>query len=167
MDMGDVERELSHAISNFKQWQKEARASAAWQENPQTKEMNQLAEKLESPPIQERLQRLEEGYAVHAAARSILDSKGIQEDNYRYFQGKFYRISQRGETLTISHKDREQPLYVATDSRGKGGIIEISQFNLTSQDREMVFGYVEYLKQQEQSNERRRQVERGGFELGD
>ena len=36
MDMGDVERELSHAISNFKQWQKEARTSAAWQENPQT-----------------------------------------------------------------------------------------------------------------------------------
>ena len=80
---------------------------------------------------------------------------------------RYLSISCGTGTLTISHKDRSEPLYIAADRREKGGIIEISQLNLTSQDREMVQGYTQYLKQQEQSNERCRQVERGGFELGD
>jgi hypothetical protein len=165
MAIGDIERKLSHVWADFTQWQKQARTYLDWRENPQNIEMSQLAEQLKSPAIQERLQRLAEGYAIHTAARYILERQGKQEGNSRYFQGKVYRISERGETLTISHKDRSEPLYVAKDYRKTGGILEISQFNLTETDKEIIHGYAKYLEEQ-QSLQRRRQVERGGFGLG-
>ena len=127
--------------------------------------MERKAEQLKSPSVQERRKRLNEGYAIHAAAQYILDSLGEPKDNPRYFQGLAYRISKSGETLTISHKDRSEPLYVATDHRGTGGIIEISQFNLTSQDSEIVQGYAQYLE--EQNLQRNRDCEQGGFGIGD
>jgi hypothetical protein len=159
MDIGDIEIQLSHVISDLTQWQKQARTYLAWRESPQTQEMKQLAEELESPDLQKRLLRLREGYAIHAAAQYILDSLGEKRDGSRYFQGKAYRIEQRGETLTISHKDRREPLYVATDHRGKGGIIEISQFSLTSQDKQAVLGCASQLEQQQKSKQRELELE--------
>ena len=147
-----IEFQLRSARENFEQWQQKVRNYQAWQEAPPTQQMRQLAEELKSPPIRERLQRLNEGYALHAAAQYILDNLGKQKDNSRYFQGKVYCIEERGEMLTISHQDREQPLYVATDRRGTGGIIEISQFNLTPSDSEIIQGYAEYLQQQQVQN---------------
>ena len=64
--------------------------------------------------------------------------------------GKSYRIEQRGLTLTITHKEHSEPLYVATDSRKAGRIIEISQFNLTDRDKETVIGCAKYLEEQQQ-----------------
>ena len=67
--------------------------------------------------------------------------------------------SDLGLTLTITHKERSEPLYIATDSRQTGGIIEISQFNLTDLDRETVIGCAEYLEEQQQKQlEQERQL---------
>jgi hypothetical protein len=166
MAIGDIERKLSHVWADFTQWQKQARTYLDWRESPQTKEMKQLAEELESPDLQKRRERLREGYAIYGAARSILERQGKQEGNSRYFQGKVYRISSRGETLTISHKDRSEPLYVAKDYRKTGGIIEISQFNVTPEDKKIIQGYAQYLEEQ-QELQKSREVERGGFGIGD
>ena len=161
----DIEFQLLRSRESFQQWQQEVSTYQAWRENPKTQDMERKAEQLKSPSVQERLQRLNEGYAIHAAAQYILVSLGEPKDNPRYFQGKAYRISKSGETLTISHKERSEPLYVATDHRETGGIISISQFNLTAEDKKIIQGHAQYL--QEQSRKRSLQVERGGFELGD
>ncbi len=144
------ELQLTNASYHFQKWQKETRAYLAWREDPQTIEMRELASFLESNAIQKRLQFLGVGYAVYEAAQSILAHQGQTENECRYFQGKSYRIEQRGLTLTITHKERYEPLYIATDSRQTGGIISISQFNLTDRDKEAVIGYAKYLEKQQQ-----------------
>ncbi len=144
------ELQLTNASYHFQKWQKQTRAYLAWREDPQTLQMRELASFLESSAIQERLQFLGVGYAVYEAAQSILARLGQSENDCRYFQGKSYRIEQRGLTLTITHKERSEPLYVATDSRKTGGIISISQFNLTERDKETVIGCAEYLEEQQQ-----------------
>jgi 2'-5' RNA ligase len=164
MALSDIKLQLSQTEANFKQWHKEARTYLAWLENPQTQKMNELAKLLNSPLIQERLQRIEQGYAIHEAACYILDKKGISSEEGRYFQGNSYRIEQRVETLIIFHKDRSEPIYEATDRRSAGGIIEISQFNLTEPDRKIIRGYVQDLE--EQNRKKSHQVGRGGFGIG-
>jgi hypothetical protein len=164
MALSDIKLQLDRVQADFKQWQKGARAYLAWQEDPQTKQMNELAELLNSPPIQERLQRIEQGYAIYALACYILDEQGTKSKEGRYVRGNVYRIEQRGETLTIFPKERSEPIYEATDRRSAGGIIEISQFNLTEQDRKIIQGYVRDLE--EQNRKKSHQVERGGFGIG-
>ena len=144
------ELQLTNASNDFQKWQKETRAYLAWLEDPQTKEMRELASRLESSAIEERLQFLGVGYAIYEAAQSILTHVGQPGNDCRYHIGKSYRIEQRGLTLTITHKERSEPLYVATDSRKAGGIISISHFNLTERDKETVIGCAEYLEEQQQ-----------------
>ena len=144
------ELQLTNASKDFQKWQKETRVYLAWLEDPQTKEMRELASRLESSAIEERLQFLGVGYAVYEAAQSILAHQGLSENDCRYLQGKSYRIEQRGLTLTITHKERYEPLYIATDSRQTGGIISISQFNLTDRDKETIIGCAEYLEERQQ-----------------
>ena len=164
MALSDIKLQLSRVQADFKQWQKEARAYLAWLEDPQTKQMNELADLLNSPPIRERLQRIEQGYAIYALACYILDEQGTKSKEKRYVRGNVYRIEQRGETLTIFHKNRSEPIYEAIDRRSAGGIIEISQFNLTEQDRKIIQGYVQDLE--EQNRNKSHQVKRGGFGIG-
>ncbi len=144
------ELRLTNASNDFQKWQKETRAYLAWREDPQTIEMRELASRLESSAIEERLQFLGVGYAIYEAAQSILAHIGQPGNDCRYHIGKSYRIEQRGLTITITHKERSEPLYVATDSRKTGGIISISQFNLTDRDKETVIGCAEYLEEQQQ-----------------
>ncbi len=153
------ELQLTNTSNDFQKWQKETRAYLAWREDPQTLKMRELASRLESSAIQKRLQFLGVGYAVYEAAQSILAHLGKTENKCRYFQGKSYRIEQLGLKLTITRKERSEPLYVATDSRETGGIIEISQFNLSDQDIERVIGCAEYLEEQQQKQlEQERQL---------
>jgi 2'-5' RNA ligase len=147
MDLGDIKLQLSQTEANFKQWHKEARTYLAWLENPQTQKMNELAKLLNSPLIQERLQRIEQGYAIHEAACYILEKKGISSEEGRYFQGNSYRIEQRGEILIIFQLNRTEPLYQATD---RGGILEINQFNLTSSDKKVIKDYAQQLQQKKE-----------------
>ncbi len=159
---GELRRQelrLTNASNDFEKWQKQTRAYLAWREEPQTLKMRELASLLESSAIEERLQFLGVGYAVYEAAQSILAHLGQTENDCRYLQGKSYRIEQRGLTLTITHKERSEPLYVATDHRKTGGIISISQFNLTDLDKETVIGCAEYLEEQQQKQlEQERQL---------
>ena len=144
------ELQLTNASNDFQKWQKETRAYLAWLEDPQTLQMRELASFLESNAVEERLQFLGVGYAIYEAAQSILAHIGLSENDCRYHIGKSYRIEQRGLTITITHKERYEPLYIATDFRKTGGIISISQFNLTDRDKETVIGCAEYLEEQQQ-----------------
>jgi hypothetical protein len=142
--LNNIKIQLDRTQKDLTLWQQKARVYQAWSENPHTKEMNELAELLNSLSIQERLQRLEQGYAIHQAACYILEKKGISSEEGRYFCGNVYRIEEQGETLTIFRSECPEPLYQATD---KGGILEISQFNLASSDKKIIQAYAQYLQQ--------------------
>jgi hypothetical protein len=161
-ELNDLQRRLVQVEADFKWWQEKARTYFKWRESSQTREMQQLAAQMEAPELQKRLGRIQAGYAIHEAARLILKREGIQSKDGRDFQGKRYHISERGDTLTIFPYDSQQPLYVATDRRNGGGIIEVSQFALTAEDRKIIEGYAEYLERQqkESDNKRSRQLER-------
>ena len=121
--LSNLERQLSGQDVKFKQWQKEARAYLSWRENPQTQQMQQKIEYWESPPIQEQLQQLKEKYRVYGQVKYILNTVGELRNNPRYFQGKFYRIAQQGDTLTVTNLENQEPIFMATDNRGTGGIV--------------------------------------------
>jgi len=162
----DVERQLSNASATFKAWQQEAKQYLDWQNSPHTQQMQRLSKALETPQVQERLRQIQQGYALHSAAQSILKAIGTQENGCRYLQGKFYRIEERDSTLTIWHQRQSQPIYRGIERRERGGIIAITQKNFTKQDLEILLGYAHQLKQeQEQKLQRSRQRERG-FGIG-
>jgi hypothetical protein len=155
----DLERKQAEA--DFKSWQKEALAYLAWQQAPQTQAMYQLAEDLKLPIISARLAQIKQGYAIYEEAQYILDEKGIIGESGRYFQGTNYRIEEREDTLIISHHEGNQPLFVAEDNRKAGGIVEVSQFNLTIEDQEIILCYAKsLLKQHEQVNQTKNQLQR-------
>jgi hypothetical protein len=144
MALGNVELQLDRAKTDLTLWQRKARTYLTWHENSHTKKMKELADFLNSPPIIERLQRLEQGYSIHQAARYILDSEGIQTGNDRYAIGNNYRISLVGETISIFHTDRSEPLYQATE---RAGILALSHFNMTPFDKKVIEAYAQYLQQ--------------------
>jgi Relaxase/Mobilisation nuclease domain len=143
-NLNNIKLQLDQTQKDLTLWQQKARVYLAWYENPHTQKMNELAELLNSPPMIERLQRLEQGYPIHQAACYILDKKGIPSEEGRYFSGNVYRISQQGETLTIFRSECPEPLYQATS---KEGILSINQFNLTSSERQVIQNYAQYLQQ--------------------
>jgi hypothetical protein len=72
--------------------------------------------------------------------------------------GRIYLIEERERTVRISRQNCDQLLYIATDNRETGGVIEVSHYNLTQEDREVLQAVVRSLqKQQERSH---------GFSLG-
>ncbi|WP_013325805.1 MobF family relaxase [Gloeothece verrucosa] len=144
----DIESQRKKTTNSFTQWQSEARAFLDWEENPKTKKIKQLAEELESPLIRERIARITEEYTLYGAAKTILNKEGKRLGNGFYFFGNIYRIQQQETTLTIFHKDYNEPLFVATDNRANGGIIEVSQCNLTEEDKENIQGAAKYLEKQ-------------------
>lgn len=160
-EIHNIERQLSQARTDFTAWKQKARAYLTWLKDAKTKEMQHLASQLESPDAQKQLGRIKEGYAIYEAAKSILSREGTQSHEGRVFQGKRYRILKRGDTLTIFSNDSPQPLYLATDQRKTGGIIEISQFDLTQEDKEIIQGYAKALeKQHKAENKPKKQLER-------
>jgi hypothetical protein len=162
-DLGNISREKSRLEADLNQWQLVKEAYQTWLEDPQTKQMKELSVLLSSPSNLLRLERIQLVYAMYAAANDILKQKGIESGNERYYRGNSYRIEERDKTLTISHKDRSEPLYVATDSRETGGIIEVKQLNLTERDKEILLGYASQLNKQVQE---KTQASRKGFGIG-
>ncbi|ACK74122.1 conjugative relaxase domain protein (plasmid) [Gloeothece citriformis PCC 7424] len=153
----DIEFELKKTKNSFQKWQSEAKAYSLWEENPKTKKVKQLAEQLKSQTIKERIARIKEGYVLYGLAQTILDLKGKKLEDGKYFQGNIYRIQQRETTLTISHKDYDEPLFVATDNRANGGIIEVSQCNLTLLDKENIQSAAKYLEEQKTQSSQKNQ----------
>ncbi len=162
--LSNLERQLSGQDAKFKQWQKEARAYLSWRENPQTQQMQQKIEYWESPPIQEQLQQLKEKYRVYAQVKYILNTVGEPKNNPSYFQGKFYQIAQQGDTLTVTNLENQEPIFMAIDKRGTGGIVEIQQDNLSEQDRTRLDSTVNYLKNK--ISQQQQETRRKGFSLG-
>ena len=80
----------------------------------------------------------------------------------RRFQGKFYRLEKRNQTLTISRPSDDSIIYAAKDNRESGGIIEIEKFNLTQKDKERLDESVRYFKHQEKQKQKRSK----GFSIG-
>ena len=120
-----------------------------------------LESTLSSPTYQSRLQFLRSSYHLFAQCQFILKHLGrTQKDNQSlYFQGKNYRFEQSGTTITISHRERTKPLFVATDHRETGGIIDIHSFNVHSEDINTITNLVQHLEadlqqQQKQARER-------------
>ncbi|GFE71679.1 relaxase/mobilization nuclease domain-containing protein [Chroococcus sp. FPU101] len=160
-EIDEKELERKQAEADFKSWQKIAKAYLAWQEEPQTQAMNQLAEDLKLPLISARLAQIKQGYAIYDSAQYILKGQGEIGEEGRYFEGRIYRIEERKNILSISRYDCDKPLFVAKDNRKAGGIVEVSQFNLTIEDQEIILCYAKsLLKQHEQVNQTKNQLQR-------
>lgn len=159
----DLESQLKYVLSDFQQWQKQARAYLAWDESKSTKQMRQLEKDFSAPQIRARVERLNDVYAVYAAASYIVAQLGTESFKGRYYQGKSYRIEQQDQKVTITHRDRDELLMQATDYRSRGGIIQVSQFNLTDSDKNIIRDSARDLKQQIDRLQKSRQIERGGL----
>ncbi|MFM2314483.1 MAG: hypothetical protein RLZZ04_3759 [Cyanobacteriota bacterium] len=158
----DLESQLRYVLSDFQRWQKQARAYLAWDEEKSTKQMRQLEKDFSMPQIQQRVERLNDVYAVYAAASYIVTQQGTESANGRYYQGKSYRIEQQDNKLIITHKNRDV-LMLATDCRAMGGVIKASQFNLTDSDKNIIRDSARDLKQQIDRLQKSRQIEREGL----
>lgn len=119
--------------------------------------MNQVAEAIQSPLIQQRLREINQRQHFHIAAQVILNMQGYSDGHSRHFQGKTYRIEERGPSLRIYRHDQKEPVYQATDPKAGNGIVEVQQMRLTPEDRERILGYARYLQQQQAQQQ---QVER-------
>ncbi|MGL5880396.1 MAG: MobF family relaxase, partial [Xenococcaceae cyanobacterium] len=144
----DLESQLRYVLPDFQRWQKQARAYLAWDEEKSTKQMRQLEKDFSTPQIRQRVERLNDVYTVYAAASYIVNQQGTESANGRYYQGKSYRIEQQDKKVTITHRDRDELLMQATDCRERGGIIQVSQFNLTREDKNIIRDSARDLKQQ-------------------
>ena len=157
----DIERELTKAQQNLKQWHSEASAYQDWQSSPLTKEMERLAQLLSTPDNIERLDRIKEGYKVYDSASYILKQLGESSGETRRFQGQIYRIEKQNQTLTISRLHDDSIIYAARDNQEPGGIVDLEKFDLSQQDKERLDESVQYLKHQSKQKERSK-----GFSLG-
>ncbi|MGL6340633.1 MAG: MobF family relaxase, partial [Waterburya sp.] len=158
-----LESQLKYVLSDFQQWQKQARAYLAWDEEKSTKQMRQLEKDFSAPQIRARVEHLKDVYTIYAAASYIVAQLGTDSFKGRYYQGKSYRIEQQDQKVTITHRDRDELLMLATDCRSRGGIIQVSQFNLTREDKNIIRDSARDLKQQIDRLQKSRQIERGGL----
>ncbi len=157
----NIQQELKQARLPFECWKQEVRTYLAWKQNPNTPAMEELAAVIQAPPIQQRLQDINQRQHFHIAAQVILDLQGHVENHSRHFQGQTYRIEERGPTLRIYRKDYSEPIYQAIDSKADNGIVEIQQTRLTPEDREIILENARYLQQQAQEQQQQKQQGRG------
>ena len=123
--------------------------------------MEELAALLSTPNNIARLDRISKGHKIYNSVSYILKQLGESPGDVRRFQGEFYRIEKREQTLTISRIDNDSIIYAAKDNRDKGNIVEIEKFDLTEQDLERLDKSVRYLKKQEKQKKRSK-----GFSIG-
>lgn len=155
-DIRDITRELDRARSELKTWQEKARAYLKWHSDPKTKEMQQFSEQLKSPEMQTRLGRMKLEHSIYKAATTVLNLQGTPIEGGRYFQGTRYVVLERGNTLGIFPKGRQEPLYVATDKGNTGGIIEITRFALKQDDIDIILKYAKNLQEKEREQDYKR-----------
>lgn len=160
VNLWEIERTLPHAQHTFERWQQEARTYLSWQQDPNTQTMNQLAEAIQAPAIQQRLRDIRQRQNFHLAIQVILNIQGGAENHNRSVQGQTYRIEEQGHTLRIYRKDQAEPIYQAVGPRPDTGVVEIQQLRLTPEDREIILRYARDLQQQERQQGRQQQVER-------
>lgn len=157
----NIKQALNQARPPFKKWQQEVNNFLAWKQDPTTQTMNQLAAAIQSPPIQQRLQDINQRQQFHIAAQVILDMQGHSDGHSRCFQGQTYRIEEHGSSLRIYRHDQEEPIYQATEPKAGNGIVEVQQMRLIPEDRERIMGCARYLQQRRQQEQQQRQQDRG------
>ena len=158
----NTQSQIKYMLPDFQRWQKQARAYLAWDESKSTRQMRQLEKDFSTPQICARVERLNDVYAVYAAASYIVNQRGTESNNGRYYQGKSYRIEQQGSQISITHKDRDV-LMSAMDNRKRGGIIQASQFNLTREDKDIICNSARQVQKQIEREQKSRQIDRGGW----
>jgi hypothetical protein len=160
-----IQKEYKKAKNRLADWQKEVNAYQAWHSDPQTQAIEELSRQLEEPSIKAHIEWLKSGYLIYSSASYILERQGTATNDGSYFQGNFYRFERSGKKITITHKDKEEPLYEAEDLRDEGGIIQISHFNLTEPEIEMAKNYAKALYEQhsKQQQEQERHKRSRGF----
>ena len=158
----DTQSQLRYVLPDFQRWQSKARAYLTWDESKLTKQMRQLEKDFSAPQVQQRVERLNDVYALFAAASLIVNQRGTSSSRGRCYQGKFYRIEQQDNQVIITHNDRDL-LMLATDCRARGGIIEASQFNLTREDKKLICDSARQVQQQIEREQKSRQISRGGL----
>jgi hypothetical protein len=165
LEIERIKKEYKKASDYLADWQKEVDAYQAWHSDPKTLAINELSRQLEEPSTKAHIEWLKSGYLIYANASYILERQGTATDDGSYFQGNFYRFEREGKKITITHKDREEPLYEAEDLRDEGGIIQISHFNLSEQEIEMAKNYAKALYEQhsKQQQEQERPSRSRGF----
>jgi hypothetical protein len=165
LEIERIQKEYKKAKNRLADWQKEVNAYQAWHSDPKTLAINELSRQLEEPSIKAHIEWLKSGYLTYANASYILERQGTATEDGSYFQGNFYRFEREGKKITITHKDREEPLYEAEDLRDEGGIIQISHFNLSEQEIEMAKNYAKALYEQhsKQQQEQERPSRSRGF----
>jgi hypothetical protein len=165
LEIERIKKEYKKASDYLADWQKEVDAYQAWHSDPKTLAINELSRQLEEPSTKAHIEWLKSGYLIYANASYILERQGTATDDGSYFQGNFYRFEREGKKITITHKDREEPLYEAEDLRDEGGIIQISHFNLSEQEIEMAKNYAKALYEQhsKQQQEQERHKRSRGF----
>lgn len=115
-----------------------------------------------TPQNSERIEQIKQGYLLYKAANTIMTLQGKPKGNFRYFEGKTYRIDKQGATLIITHKAQDRIVYQATDNREQGSIIDINQLHLNSTEIEAIQAYARSI---EQARQRAQQQTSGrGFE---
>jgi hypothetical protein len=97
---------------------------------------------------------------IHKVAELILDLVGKSINNKRSVEGKNYRISQEEKTITITNKLSGELLYLSTDEREKGGIIEVKEFKLTEEDKKAISQAPRYLGINQEQKLNSRGIER-------
>jgi len=158
----NTQSQIRCVLPDFQRWQKQARAYLAWDESESTKRMRQLKKDFKAPQIRARVERINDMSALFDAASYIVKQRGTKSENGRYYQGKSYRIEQQDNQVIITHKDRDV-LMSAMDNRKKGGIIKVSQFNLTREDKDIICNSARQVKQQIEREQKSHQIDRGGW----
>ena len=158
----NTESHIRYVLPDFQQWQEKARAYLAWDESKSTKQMRQLEKDFSAPQISARVERLNDVFALFAAASYILNQRGIESNKGHYYQSLSYRIEQQGSQISITHVDRGV-LMSAMDNRKRGGIIQASQFNLRNEDKKIICNSARQVQQQIEREQSRRQIDRGGL----
>lgn len=158
----NTQSQIRYVLPDFQRWQEKARAYLTWDESKLTKQMRQLEKDFSAPQINARVERLNDVYALFAAASYIVNQRGTSSSRGRCYQGTSYRIEQQDNQVIITHNDRDL-LMLATDCRERGGIIEASQFNLTREDKKLICDSARDLKQQIERSRSSRQISRGGL----
>ncbi|UJB73449.1 AAA family ATPase (plasmid) [Acaryochloris sp. 'Moss Beach'] len=156
-----VEGTWQQLQGQLQDWQQEMDVYQQWDKDPQTQLMREKVVQLQKPAVQERLQQLKLAYGLYTNCVKILDRLGVEEDGVRSFQGQRYRFEFEGQRLRLFRNDVEQPIFQTVDMRKSGGILEVQQLDVRSDDYRQINAGMRSVEQQI-----RQSIQREGPSLG-
>lgn len=159
--LGYVEGTLRQLQGQLQQWQQKMDIYQQWEEDPQTQLMLQKELQLREPDVQERLQQQQLAYGLYANCVKVLDRFGVEEEGMRVFQGQHYRFESEGQHLRLFRQGQKQPIFQTMDMRQSGGILEVQQLDVRSDDYQQIGSSVRLFERQISQS-----IQREGTSLG-